>query len=310
VLELGLGKPDAGRLADAGPLIDTGVPMDPGSAGDYWSLEPKQGGLEVRGAFYSGSTAYVRVVTSLHHACEHGAPVDVSITEDGVIVVQPFVWLHHIAPEGTEPCFYVTDQVSRDVPLPDVPPGRYRIEEPLSKAYVFVSILEAPACGPPSVECNSDCDCTFGVECVAPSGPNQLGRCGIPCTPVVTGCCGQVHPHADLECPPEMFCGDLGLATGICKQHAADPCLSDDECPIGMRCPVTDIPRGCIWDVALNSRVRHACIDSSECDPGLVCVDRGSRRTCEIPCFTNRMACPIMHACSSDAGWICEWLGE
>jgi len=63
---------------------------------------------------------------------------------------------------------------------------------------------------------------------------------------VTTGCCGQLHPHVDLECPPEAFCADLQLTTGLCQAHASDPCLSDDECPAGMFCPVTDIPHGCI----------------------------------------------------------------
>ena len=297
VLDLGATKvrPDAGQLADSG---------------DYWTLERKEASLEIRGFFYAGSTAYVRVLMYPYHTCEHGGPVDVEDRGGGLIRVSAYVWLHHAAAAGVEPCGFITDRVERDVPLPDLAPGRYKVADPLSGNEVDLTIVAPPNCSTSGTDCNLDCDCGFGVECVAPGGPNGVGRCGIPCTPVKTGCCGQIQPHVDLECPPEMFCEDLLLATGICKSHASDPCYSDDECPSGMFCPVTDVPRGCMWKVELNARVRHECSSSSDCDAGLVCVERDSRRSCEIPCFTNRSTCPFMHACSASEGWICGWLGE
>jgi hypothetical protein len=299
-------RADAGASPDAEPIEDARVV----SPADYWTLERTEAYLEVRASFNSGLTPYLRVITHPMHVCEHGGPVQVHRAGGGTFVVESFVWVQHLAPPGEGPCGPVADEVIRDVPLPMVGPGTYEAFDSASGRRVRFEVVDAPACGGSGDECKADCECSDGMECLA-GVAGALGRCGFPCTLVDTGCCSPTPPDPNLECPPEMFCvADPDHASGHCEPHRSDPCTSDSECPRGMRCPVTDVPRGCVWEVELNASERHPCETSVECSAGLVCVERNGMRSCEVPCFTNEMRCPPMHACSSDRGFICEWLGE
>jgi hypothetical protein len=310
---LELDERDAGAVrprdaGDIGPRRDGGFSRDAGPrpAADHWTLEPKEAQVVVVDTFTELVTAWARVEIYPSDVCDHGGPVEVELTARG-FMIRAFSWVRHpVRPE--EDCPPIADQVIRHVALPETPPGVYEVFEPISGSSAELRIEAAPSveCNTPGNTCVADCQCSADDACIP--GTNLCAR---PCTAVVSGCCGEIHPDRDLECEPTMACvGSFEwTAVGRCAPHDDDGC-EGRPCPPGMICPPSGVATSCIWSVELSGAVRHPCTSSSECAAGLVCVQHENARRCEIPCFTNDMRCPRMHACDAAAGWVCEWLGE
>ena len=304
---------DSDVAEDAGQREDAGTPP---VYGDYYVLEPKDGWLSSTGAtFFTPGVAFVRVGVSLMHGCELAGPVWAERNDRGQVVIRAHVWIHRLSEPGTNECGFVADFYERTVPLPDLGEGAHEVIEPRSGSTTTVEIVRPADCQPRAADrCTSDCECPDSRSCLACSGPDCEpfeGRCRQPCNPVGSGCCGWPQPDPNLECPPEAACAlpQDGTVSPYCVGHRTDPCLDDRQCPPGMFCPVTGVPRGCMWAVELNGQTRKPCTQSSECEPGLVCVAFQDSRRCQIPCFSARSRCPEAHRCVEPA-WVCEWIGE
>jgi hypothetical protein len=200
-----------------------------------------------------------------------------------------------------------------EVALPDLGVGIWPITEPLSgstfsrEVWDMTSPSGCTAPGPAGSECVLDCDCEGLGICGAARGDAWCGAtCLQPC-------------NADVDCPAHSACPhDWTWAGRGCEPapDGDDLCAGDEECPVGMRCAISEHGRFCTWAVELNVTTRHACVIDEGCDPGLDCVEHadGTRR-CELRCTTPGMVCPPMHGCGMRLGdgsqlWICEWWGE
>lgn len=302
--------PDAGR--DTGPR-----PRDAGPrGGSVWTLEPREASVgfphEVGCTQVSGGSLAIRVSSPLHSECEHAGPVEVEERADGTLVVRAFVWVEHRP--STDACAPLAARTRRTV-LVAARGGRARVEDALSgaSAELTVPLVEGGPCAGSAErgeECVRDCDCRGAMRCVPDLGDFAEcfgGRCGDPCDEL-GGSAAPVYPR-HLDCPFAHECRQEGGASGSCVL-SADLCRSDAECGPGLSCPIRD-RMDCEWSVRLSSSTRRPCDGDDDCEGGMYCVEHaGGARRCEVPCFTNEMRCPLMHACMPSAGWVCEWLGE
>ncbi len=314
--------------ADAGPQpVDAGRPprrdggRDAGRdaglrGGSYWALEPRVAQVsfphELGCAQVAGGSLAIRVTATIASECEHAGPVEVEERADGTFVVHAFVWVEHRASPGE--CPGIADQMERIV-LVEARGGRARVEDALSgaSAEIDVGLVDGGPCGgggDRGAACIRDCDCRSGLRCVPDLGDFVEcfgGRCGDPCN-LLGSAVSPVYPR-NLDCPPTLDCARTGGASPTCVR-TPDLCTEDAQCRDGLECPVRDL-MDCEWSVVLSSTTRHPCAGDDDCDRGMYCVEHaGGERRCDVPCFTNDMRCPAMHACQPRAGWVCEWLGE
>jgi hypothetical protein len=311
---------DAGAPDSGPPPFDAGGPR----GGDYWTLDPVDAYLvflnEIGCTTHAGGTAILTVHSYPETECMHAGPVQVARDTDGTYVVSAYAWVRHPGADG-EPCRGITAQHTRSVPIETTAEGTVRAVDARTGAAVELGIAAAPsiACtgATPRVgSCLLDCECEVGLVCVPTLGDAEEchgGRCGAPCD--LQGGTFPAIYDADLDCAADEVCRDAGgAAAPTCRRREMPSCDVDEDCTPGMACPVSSSPMECNWSARLDASVRHACWGDADCDPGLHCVERDDgRRTCEVPCFTNDMRCPGMHACGlpgAPAPWVCEWIGE
>ena len=305
---------DAGRDAgrDAGP--DRGDAATRG--GSYWTLEAREAQVsfphDLGCTQLEGGSLAIRVTATIESECEHGGPVEVTEREDGTFVARALVWVEH--PPPPRECLGITDQMERTVLRP-ARAGIARVEDALgsSRAEIVVPANDGGPCAALAergAACRRDCDSRDGLLCVPDLGDFAEcfgGRCGDPCN-ALGSAVAPVYPR-DLDCPETHACAPGGGASSTCVPEP-ELCDADADCGDGLACPVAD-RMDCRWEVVLSGLTRHACEGDLDCDRGMHCVEHpGGRRTCDVPCFTDEMRCPPMHACNPYAGWICEWIGE
>lgn len=307
-----VGFADAAVRPDGG-LVDAGM-----RTGRYWTLEerPQQTQLYPRNLMrFPVGTAFVDVAQYPYNICEHAGPAIIEITGDHQAHVRAWFWIEH-PPDPNRDCPGITDQVRRTIPVVLTPAGTWAIFGPQPDNILRIEMYNIIDCAGTPTNCEAGCDCSATESCVY----NEQGRpslCGVPCNPIDTGCCGSARPFRDLECPAFEECrARPGEMSARCIPRQMDACGNDGDCPPGMRCPASDAPRTCVWGVALSGAARHVCSDDADCESGLVCVEgSGGSRSCDVPCFTAKMACPAQHSCQqiglfTRSSWICEWDGE
>lgn len=306
--------PDAhaadGSAPDAGP-----------AGGRYWRLETRGARLSFLNGLgctaFAGGTLVATVTVPLASDCEHAGPVEVTASDGGRYLISAQVWVE-IRPDGDPtPCIASTESETRHVVL-DALEGETRVSDSTSGSEAVVVVAPAPvgitcvAAGAPDAMCRVDCDCQAGLRCIPELGDAVAcfgGRCGAPCD--VAGGPRVAVYDADLACPVDQSCVDQGLAGSTCGLRAS--ACTVGACSDGLECfPTPGVGSRCDWTLSLSDVVRHACMQERDCVAGTHCVEHadGARR-CEVPCLSNTMECPSMHACQGSAsGWVCEWLGE
>ncbi len=310
---------DLGR--DARPPRDLAPPDPPDLPlrdGVYWTLEETEPWLsiphELGCIVHEGGRITVEVGYAIDTQCDHAGPVTVDRAGGGTYVVRAFYWRRH--DPDPEACSGITWAEERHLVVEAPDEGTYRFETATGGAVASVAVMRDSAdCagGGEGAPCVVDCQCAGDLVCVPGVGDFvecHGGRCQRPCD-LPNAPEGTVYaPH--LDCPPTHACSSAsGLAAPTCAPLAGDGCAEvPSHCGPGTGCPPIGVISECSWQIELNARVRHPCGSDADCGEGLHCVEHETgERSCEIPCFTHRMACPPMHACSPTR-WVCEWLGE
>jgi hypothetical protein len=176
--------------------------------------------------------------------------------------------------------------------------------------------------------CALDTQCPLGSRCLAVLASDfctwQDYRCATPCS-FSAGYEG--YEPTGTACQPAEVC-QRGAWDHLCEQRPADPscvnldfggpsacvaresCNGDDACTGSEVCRASGNPAGCSWPFVPPDSVGRACGDSSECSPGLECVEGANGATCQIRCQTADMTCPAGSTClSPDQGgaWVCAF---
>ncbi len=320
--------PDASGPTDAAPTPDVAerdgsepssdAPLAPpdaaGPESRYFSLELASADVFVqaeRCEEREGATIMLRARIHYFSSCEGPGPVEVSIDPaTHTVTVRPHLWREH----GRTDCVAIGAEYTRDVAVNGLTAGTWMVRAGSTTLTLQLG-LGAPPCTAPGTRprgapCASDCECAGSQVCLAVRGDAVCGRaCFDPCETVS----GASNDPAEPACPEAEACVIDDNFGWVCAPTTTAECDGARSCPAGMSCPpVTEGPPQCVWDIALDSSIRHDCTGNQDCDSGLDCVQRadGARR-CEVRCTTSDMACPpaTPHACDTASG-VCEWLGE
>lgn len=133
--------------------------------------------------------------------------------------------------------------------------------------------------------CGSDDDCAAGYDCVS-AGPG--GR------------------HCQKYCSEDGHCdGDLSLCNREVGGGAARICTSDCDPMVGGCGSGDDCVLGVGEDGRFDANCRvpgtgsflDACVDQSDCGPGLLCVSNGSGTYCEYLCEVGTADCGSTVTC-------------
>ncbi|MBX7192949.1 MAG: hypothetical protein K1X94_12865, partial [Sandaracinaceae bacterium] len=141
------------------------------------------------------------------------------------------------------------------------------------------------ACVPDGGDCQQNCDCLDGDQCI--SGVGLAGpflQCATPC-------------EEDVDCAQSGggVCSSIpdGLAS-TCERTSSACSAPGHACGEGRTCEGPS----CVPAFSLSASTRHACTCDGDCDPGLSCVTGATGAQCEVPCLTQtEWWCGSMHFC-------------
>lgn len=300
----------AGPRADAavdGPSRDVSADA-PRPRGAYWTLERRAARLAIPHALgcdqSEGGRVAVEATVPIESECVHLGPVEVTAAPESLFVITAWVWVEH-----RDDCRPVTAIAETTVLLPAHEGTLTAVEElgGTSVEYRVAAIDDLPCtrAGLAGSPCRLDCECAGDLVCIPEVGDFVAcdgSVCGDPCVPAAT-----LEPvyGVHLECSEREECVAVGAAAS-CRPVTVG--CAPSTCGPGLVCPDA-APAQCMWSIELSAAVRHPCETDGDCDAGLHCVQAAGARSCEVPCATAEMRCPVMHACTSER-WVCEWLGE
>jgi hypothetical protein len=151
--------------------------------------------------------------------------------------------------------------------------------------------------GKPGDPCASTADCAAGSECF------DFAACSTSAQPVKT--CRQFCGN-DSDCGTGAFCktavscGQGSTALHLCSRPCDPTGAASGGCATGLTCFIYagEITDCACRDASRVGSVGVACATDENCQPGLICVDRGGAQTCQAICRLTSPACTAGTTCT------------
>jgi hypothetical protein len=151
----------------------------------------------------------------------------------------------------------------------------------------------------PGDPCTYTTDCALGSECFDFTTPT----CPVPAQPVKTCrkfCNNASDCGAGSFCMTGVSCGQTSTSLHICSRQCSPTSDATGGCAPGLFCFIYS---GEITDCACRDQSRAgavgvSCVTDADCQPGLMCVDRGSQKSCQTICHLNSPSCATGKTCT------------
>jgi len=153
--------------------------------------------------------------------------------------------------------------------------------------------------GNPGDPCTDTTGCAIGSECFDFTTPT----CPVPAQPVKTCrkfCNNTADCGAGSFCMTGVSCGQTSTSLHLCSRPCNPTGDATAGCAAGLFCFIYS---GEITDCACRDQSRAgavggSCATDADCQPGLMCVDRGSQKSCQTICQLNSSSCPAGTTCT------------
>jgi hypothetical protein len=151
--------------------------------------------------------------------------------------------------------------------------------------------------GKPGDACAGTADCATGSECF------EFSTCSTAAQPVKTCrqfCNSDSDCGAGSSCKASVSCAQTSTAFRLCSRPCDPIGDATGGCANGLSCFIytNEITDCACRDTSRGGAVGVSCDTDENCQPGLMCVNRGGTKSCQTICRLINSSCPSGTACA------------